>query len=165
MYAATFRRPPKARCYEANLEALDWLERIARALEAGFVFTIDYGYTRAESIRFPRGTLMSYRRHGRMKTCLPIPARGTSPLTSAFTALQEHGARLGLATVRFETLAQTLLAAGEADQFAAALAADNAPGRVAAAIAVEEPVVRDGGDLPDAVAEAGRRSIAEVPTK
>ena len=40
-----------------------------------------------------------------------------------FTALEEHGARLGLETLRFETLAQTLLAAGEPDRFAAALAA------------------------------------------
>ena len=39
-----------------------------------------------------------------------------------FTALEDHGARRGLRTRRFETLAQMLLAAGEADQFAEALA-------------------------------------------
>jgi SAM-dependent MidA family methyltransferase len=43
-----------------------------------------------------------------------------------FSALEEHGAAAGLARVRFESLAQTLLTAGEADQFAAAMAA-NAP--------------------------------------
>ena len=67
---------------------------------------------------------MSYRRHhARMKMYWTIPARGTSPRTSRSRRSQEHGARLGLETVRFETLAQTLLAAGEPDQFAAALAA------------------------------------------
>ena len=38
-----------------------------------------------------------------------------------FTALEEHGRKVGLETVRFERLSQTLLSAGEADQFAAAL--------------------------------------------
>jgi len=38
-----------------------------------------------------------------------------------FTMLQEAGSACGLETQRFETLAQTLLAAGEADQFAAAM--------------------------------------------
>jgi SAM-dependent MidA family methyltransferase len=40
-----------------------------------------------------------------------------------FSALEERGAACGLAKERFETLAQTLLAAGGSDQFAAALCA------------------------------------------
>ncbi|HUD99505.1 MAG TPA: SAM-dependent methyltransferase [Bryobacteraceae bacterium] len=118
-----FPPPAEDTIYEVNLEALAWLERIACALADGFVFTIDYGYTRAESVRFPRGTLMSYRRHRAEEDVLDNP--GTRDITAhvAFTALAEHGARLGLETVCLETLAQTLLAAGEPDQFAAALAA------------------------------------------
>jgi len=121
-YLRRYLPPPEEGAqFEVNLDALAWLERIARALEAGFVFTIDYGFTRAESVRFPRGTLMSYRRHQADENVLEDP--GAKDLTAhvAFTALQEHGACIGLETVRFETLAQTLLAAGEADQFAAAL--------------------------------------------
>jgi SAM-dependent MidA family methyltransferase len=38
-----------------------------------------------------------------------------------FAALEECGAACGLRRERFETLARTLIAAGEADQFAAAL--------------------------------------------
>jgi SAM-dependent MidA family methyltransferase len=118
-----FPPPAEGALYELNLDALAWLARIARALETGFVLTIDYGYTRAESVRFPRGALMSYRRHGADEDVLEDP--GTKDITAhvSFTALQEHGAHLGLETVRFETLAQTLLAAGEPDRFAAALAA------------------------------------------
>jgi SAM-dependent MidA family methyltransferase len=118
-----FLPPTEGALFEVNLDALAWIERIARALEAGFVFTIDYGCTRAETVRFPRGTLMSYRRHRADEDVLEDP--GAKDITShvAFTAIEEHGARLGLEPVRFETLAQTLLAAGGADQFAAALAA------------------------------------------
>ena len=108
--------------FEVNLEALVWLERIARALR-GYVFTIDYGFTRAESVRFPRGTLMSYRRHQASEDVLINPGERDITAHVSFTALEEHGVRLGLETVCFETLARTLLSAGEPDQFAAALAA------------------------------------------
>ncbi len=118
-----FPPPADGALFEVNLDALAWLGRIARALDAGFVFTIDYGFTRAESVRFPRGSLMSYRRHQADEDVLCDPGAKDITAHVPFTALEEHGARLGLETVRFETLAQTLLAAGEADQFAAALAA------------------------------------------
>ncbi|HTQ54005.1 MAG TPA: SAM-dependent methyltransferase [Bryobacteraceae bacterium] len=117
-----FPPPVEGNRYEVNLAAQDWMERIARALTAGFVLTIDYGYTRAESARFPRGTLMSYRRHQAREDVLDDPGGQDITAHVCFTALQEHGAHLGLETVRFETLAQTLLDAGEADRFQAALA-------------------------------------------
>ncbi len=49
---------------------------------------------------------------------------GVRDITShvQFSALAERGAARGLELLRCETLAQTLLRAGEADQFAAALA-------------------------------------------
>jgi len=121
-----FPPPAEGARYEVNLDALAWLERIAQALEAGFVFTIDYGYTRAESVRFPRGSLMSYRRHHADEDVLGDPGAQDITAHVAFTALEECGAHLGLESVRFETLAQTLLAAGERDQFAATLAAATA---------------------------------------
>jgi SAM-dependent MidA family methyltransferase len=115
--------PEEGGTYEAALEALGWLERIAAALEAGWVFTIDYGYTRPEYVRFPRGTLMSYRRHAAREEVLARPGEQDITAHVPFTALQEHGAALGLRTVRFENLARTLLDAGEPDGFQAALAA------------------------------------------
>ena len=103
---------------EVNLDAVRWMERISRSLESGYVFTIDYGYTAMEARRFPDGTLMSYRRHASSEDVLADP--GERDITShvCFPALEGRGLR----TVRFETLANTLLAAGEADQFSAALA-------------------------------------------
>ena len=117
-----FPPPQDGALFEVNLEALAWMERIARALE-GYMFTIDYGYTRAESVRFPRGTLMSYRRHHASEDVLADPGACDITAHVSFTALEEHGARLGLQTICFETLARTLLSAGEPDQFQAALAA------------------------------------------
>ncbi|HTS29812.1 MAG TPA: SAM-dependent methyltransferase [Bryobacteraceae bacterium] len=122
---AYFRRyfvpPEDGRWYEANLEALRWMERVARALQSGYVLTIDYGYTRAESLRFPSGTLMGYRRHTAREDVLEDPGERDITAHVNFSALEEAGFAHGLRTERLETLAQTLLAAGEPDQFAAAL--------------------------------------------
>ena len=108
---------------EINLGALDWIERIARSLERGFLFTIDYGYTRRERARFPQGTLMSYRRHNALEDVLADPGERDITAHVCFTALEEHGRRCGLDPARPATLAQTLLDAGSPDEFAAALAA------------------------------------------
>jgi len=110
---------------EINLEALAWIERIARSLERGFLFTIDYGYTRRERARFPHGTLMSYRRHTALEDVLADPGERDITAHVPFTALEEHGSECGLDPAPLSTLAQTLLDAGEPDQFAAALAADD----------------------------------------
>ncbi len=111
---------------EINLDALAWIERIAASLECGFVLTIDYGYTRRESVRFPQGTLMSYRHHTAIEEVLASPGERDITAHVAFTALEEHGARSGLAPVRFETLARMLLDTGERGAFAAALEASDA---------------------------------------
>jgi len=115
---------------EVNLDALRWLERIAQTLERGFVLTIDYGYTTPESVRFPRGTLMSYRRHRALENVLAEPGERDITAHVCFTALERHGRQQGLEARRLETLAQALLAAGEHDGFAAALAAESAAEQV-----------------------------------
>ncbi len=116
-----FPSPEQGRWYEASLEAPRWMERIARSLEDGYALTIDYGYTRGEAARFPAGTLMGYRRHTAREAVLEEPGERDITAHVNFTALQEAGAARGLRTERFETLARTLLRAGEPDQFAAAL--------------------------------------------
>ncbi len=116
-----FPPPEEGRWYEANLEALRWLERVAAALVSGWVLTIDYGYTRAESVRFPQGTLMAYRRHTAREDVLVDPGERDITAHVNFTALEEWGAARGLAREGFETLARFLLQVGEADQFAEAL--------------------------------------------
>lgn len=111
---------------EVNLSALDWLERIARSLDRGFVLTIDYGYTAPEianACRFPEGSLMSYFGHVAYEDVLASP--GERDITSHvnFTALAEHGQTLGLRPQPLQTQAQFLLSIGQADEFQSALAA------------------------------------------
>lgn len=113
--------PEEGTLAEANLDAIRWLEKISKCLERGYVFTIDYGYTNRELVRFPRGTLMSYRRHTAAEDVLSQPGEQDLTAHVNFTALREYGVRCGFETVRLESLARTLLDAGEADQFAAAL--------------------------------------------
>jgi SAM-dependent MidA family methyltransferase len=113
--------PQEGNWDEINLPALAWMDRIANALRTGYVLTIDYGYTRAEAVRFPHGTLMGYRRHTAMDDVLQEPGLRDITAHVNFTALEEHGARSGLRRESFSTLAQLLLSAGETDQFAAAL--------------------------------------------
>jgi SAM-dependent MidA family methyltransferase len=123
-----FSPPAEGNIYEANLDALAWLERIAGALAAGYLLSIDYGYTRREAVRFPHGTLMSYRRHTAVEAVLDDPGERDITAHVPFTALEEHGAACGLERLRFENLARTLLDAGERDQFRSALAASTPAG-------------------------------------
>jgi SAM-dependent MidA family methyltransferase len=95
---------------EVAVAAQRWIERIAHALQTGFVVTIDYGYTTREALRFPQGTLMSYRRHVALEDVLTEPGERDITAHVHFTALEESA---DLERLRFETLAQTILGAGE----------------------------------------------------
>lgn len=121
-YLGEFLPPLEEGCTaEVSLDALAWLDRIAASLEDGFALTIDYGCVREEMKRFPRGTLMSYHLHHADEDVLDSPGERDITAHVNFTALEEHGRRCGLRTVRRQTLARTLLDAGEPDRFAAAL--------------------------------------------
>jgi SAM-dependent MidA family methyltransferase len=125
-YLARYCPPPEeGNWYEAGLDALEWMERIATALDAGCAITVDYGYTRDEAPRFPMGTLMGYRAHVAREDVLTDP--GVRDITAHvnFTALEERGSQLGLRRVSFRTLARTLLDAGEEDRFASVLQVDD----------------------------------------
>ena len=111
---------PDAELFEVNLDALEWMKRIQRSLRRGFVIAIDYGYTNREAMRFPQGTLMSYRRHTAHDDVLADPGERDITAHVAFTPMMD----CGLEVVRFETMMQMLMRAGEADQFAAAMAAN-----------------------------------------
>ncbi|MCS6951846.1 MAG: SAM-dependent methyltransferase [Bryobacterales bacterium] len=108
---------------EIPLEALRWIDEIARRLERGFLFVLDYGYTARELTRFPEGTLMSYRRHCALPDVLAEPGERDITAHVCFTALEDRAARGGFERVAFESLAQTLLDVGRRDEFAAVLEA------------------------------------------
>jgi SAM-dependent MidA family methyltransferase len=113
--------------FEIPCAAFPLLNRLAAVLDRGYILAIDYGYTRAERLRFPAGTLMSYRRHRALDDVLAAPGACDITAHVPFDALSEYAARRGLRRVRFESLAAFLLRVGEADQFAAALDAGSEP--------------------------------------
>jgi len=83
---------------EVNLLALEWMERVARCLQRGFVLTIDYGYL-ADEIYGPgrrEGTLLCYFQHQTSEN--PYERLGEQDITSHvnFTSLIRKGEETGL---------------------------------------------------------------------
>jgi SAM-dependent MidA family methyltransferase len=63
-YADQYGSPiPIGGLLEMNEEIPLWCTRIAKALSSGFLLVIDYGYEPLELLRFPSGSLLTYRRH------------------------------------------------------------------------------------------------------
>ncbi len=102
---------------EVNLDMLRWLEEVARALEKGFLVTIDYGYNRWEFYHPSRnrGTLMCYYRHTASED--PFQRVGEQDITSHvnFSVLALYGERLGFRVVGFTNQANFLIDAGILD--------------------------------------------------
>ncbi|MDP3017533.1 MAG: class I SAM-dependent methyltransferase, partial [Deltaproteobacteria bacterium] len=83
---------------EVNLRALDWMEKVGRFLEKGFVLTVDYGYL-AEELYAPyrrSGTLLCYYRHQTSQN--PYEHLGEQDITSHvnFTDIIKKGEEVGL---------------------------------------------------------------------
>jgi SAM-dependent MidA family methyltransferase len=111
---------PEGQHAEACLDACRWIEDAGRAIDRGFVMTIDYGHE-ARALydeRHNRGTLLAYRDHQVTENILDAP--GEQDLTSHvnFTALQLWGRRAGLQRTGLVTQSQFLVALGRANEFA-----------------------------------------------
>jgi len=105
---------------EVCLEACEWIESAGRAVQRGFVLTIDYGHE-ARALydeRHNRGTLLAYRNHVATENVLDVP--GEQDLTSHvnFTAVDMCGRRMGLQRTGLVTQSQFLVALGRANEFA-----------------------------------------------
>lgn len=105
---------------EVNLRALTWLEQVARALDRGFVVTIDYGYPARElyGAGHPRGTLLAFSGHRAQEEWLARPGEQDLTAHVNFTALEKHGRELGLEILGFTTQTQFLLALVQASGLA-----------------------------------------------
>lgn len=88
---------------EVNLNINSWLESVSEKLIRGFVFTIDYGYTRNEffNISRNRGTLLCYREHQVNENYLENP--GNQDITSHvnFSDVKDWGEFYNLNTVGY----------------------------------------------------------------
>lgn len=105
---------------EVCFEAGDWIEGAGRALERGFVLTIDYGHEARilYGENHNRGTLLAYRDHAVSENLLDAP--GEQDLTSHvnFTAVDLSGRRAGLVRTGLVTQSQFLVALGRGNEFA-----------------------------------------------
>ena len=103
---------------EVNLEALNWLERVALRLKQGYVLTIDYGYCADKYYRptRDRGTLQCYYQHRRHNN--PYANLGYQDITAHvdFTALEHQGELCNLTTLGFTQQGLFLMALGLGDR-------------------------------------------------
>jgi len=105
---------------EVCFEACDWIENAGRALERGFVLTIDYGHE-ARALydeHHNRGTLLAYRDHTVTENILDGPGEQDLTAHVNFTALDLWGRRAGLARTGLVTQSQFLVALGRGNEFA-----------------------------------------------
>ena len=99
---------------EVNLEAIRWLDQVARVLCRGFLLTIDYGYLAEDLYAVDRrwGTLLCYYRH----TCSEDPYAhiGLQDMTTHvnFTGLIKRGDSLGFHLAGLVPQYQFLLSLG-----------------------------------------------------
>jgi len=95
---------------EVNLAMEDWTGQLARALDRGFILTIDYGQLATElySRQNHQGTLVCYHRH--VVRSDPYQHLGQQDMTCQvdFTSLMRLGDRHGLATVGYTLQRQFL---------------------------------------------------------
>jgi SAM-dependent MidA family methyltransferase len=111
---------------EVNLNALDWIKAVARALGGGFVMTFDYGYPADQLYAHWRrqGTLLCFYRHN--PSTDPYARVGRQDMTSHvdFTSLIRAGEEAGLETVGLTSQTQFLDALGIGGALAAPAQAD-----------------------------------------
>lgn len=103
---------------EVCLAGQNYIERIAQAIDQGFVVLIDYGYTRAEQAAGRHlDTVMTYRRHAAGAS--PYDAPGEQDITAHvnFSALEAAGREAGLEKAALLTQSQFLIGLGEPNQF------------------------------------------------
>ena len=99
---------------EMCLELRPWMESVASALDAGYLLTIDYGFTSEELYSPDRagGALQTYYRHTGGGS--PYARIGEQDITAHvdFTTLMAEGERAGFATLGFGTQAGYLRSLG-----------------------------------------------------
>lgn len=116
---------------EVNLEAEEWITRVASLEGHGFVVTVDYGddaRALAEAPHRREGTLRAFSGHSFVEDPLLNPGAQDLTTTVNWTQVVSAGERVGLKTIALERLDTFLLSAGLLEQLEreSALARDEA---------------------------------------
>ena len=99
---------------EVNLQAMDWMEQVARRMDRGFVLTIDYGHT-AQDLYGPErkdGTFLCYFQHQTNED--PFIRVGEQDMTAHvdFSSLASVGEKQGLHVTGFTNQMSFLMGLG-----------------------------------------------------
>ncbi|MDT5158320.1 MAG: hypothetical protein QOH51_2677 [Acidobacteriota bacterium] len=104
---------------EVNLEAVEWMARVAEIIGRGFVFTVDYGDEAASLFGDSHrraGTLRAFRGHSFVEDLLCCPGEQDLTTTVNWTHIRAASETAGLKTVLLERLDAFLLTAGLLEQ-------------------------------------------------
>ena len=111
-------RPAEGQRAEVNLEAARWFREIGKAMDQGFVITIDYGHPASELFAAHRkkGSLLCYYRHTVNDD--PYSRIGEQDITAHvdFTRLAQAGADEGLQVTGFTNQLNFLMSLGIAEE-------------------------------------------------
>jgi SAM-dependent MidA family methyltransferase len=106
---------------EINLDAVDWLAEVARAISEGYLVTVDYGDQSSHLYGPDRihGTLRSFYQHRLIDS--PLERVGEQDITSSvnFTALIEYGRDYGFEAISYERQSAFLIRNGLIERIAA----------------------------------------------
>jgi SAM-dependent MidA family methyltransferase len=133
---------------EVNLEAEEWVARVASLEGSGFVVTIDYGddaRSLVNSAHRREGTLRAFSGHRMVEDLLASPGARDLTTTINWTQVVAAGEAAGLETIALERLDAFLLKAGLIEQLEreSALARDEAE-RAALRLGAREMILPDG---------------------
>jgi SAM-dependent MidA family methyltransferase len=106
---------PDGGLLEVSLQISTWMKRMEEGLSSGRLLIIDYGYNARELIRFPLGTLMSYRRHVASQNVLSDPGSRDITALVNFSELKRVAAEIGLVLLREMSLGAWILEVFGAD--------------------------------------------------
>ncbi|MFN2497590.1 MAG: class I SAM-dependent methyltransferase [Pyrinomonadaceae bacterium] len=132
---------------EVNLEAEQWLERVAAKLRRGYLITVDYG---AEAIELYssgeryQGTLRGFQRHELVENVLNSPGDSDLTTTVNWTAIRATGQSQGLTTVEFARQDKFLRDAGLLDQLALQSESASEAERIRLSTAAREMILPNG---------------------
>jgi SAM-dependent MidA family methyltransferase len=112
---------PKGYRTEINLQATQWIAEVAKALQKGYVLTIDYGYTSSQlySEQKHQGTIMCYNKHTTNESWYADIGRQDITTHINFSALCHWGFKNGLACVGLTNQADFLMRLGFKEQLRA----------------------------------------------
>ena len=106
--------PAEGQIAEVNLDAIEWLARASRAIQRGFLITVDYGDVSPllYAVGREKGTVRSFYKHQLIDS--PLERVGEQDITASvnFSALMEYGRQADLETVSYERQVAFLLRMG-----------------------------------------------------